>query len=200
MNTLLSGTPSLRRSSGFSLVEVLVSIVILSFGLLGMVGLQAAALRTNRDARLQSSAIVLAREMAEMMRGNKDIALALNNPYLIAQQSHPLFAATPLYCLSVGSTCASPTETAQAEVTDWLTRVDAELPGATVAICPDAAPYDTNGLPQWACSPSAAAGTTITDPIVIKIGWSRASTKAGTANDEATLPSVVLAVTPGNSQ
>lgn len=60
-----------RTSRGFSLVEVLVAIVVLSFGLLGMVGMQAFALQANREARLQGQAAVLARELAEMMRGNK---------------------------------------------------------------------------------------------------------------------------------
>jgi type IV pilus assembly protein PilV len=190
-----------RRSAGFSLIEVLVSILVLSFGLLGMVGLQAAALKTNRDARLQSSAIVLAREMAEMMRGNKQVALTPANPYIVAQVSHPLVAVVPQYCLAVGSACADSTQTAQAEVTDWLARVDAELPGAVVAICADTQPYDpASGLPVWTCTPSAGApGATITDPIVIKIGWSRMATQDGTANDEATRPSVILSVTPGNS-
>ena len=67
---------------GFSLIEVLISIIILSFGLLGMVGLQAAALQANRDARLQSVATTLGRELAEKMRGNKAVAVLLANPYL----------------------------------------------------------------------------------------------------------------------
>ena len=50
------------------MVEVLVAIVILSFGLLGVVGLQAAAIKNTRDARQQSVAVVLARELADMMR------------------------------------------------------------------------------------------------------------------------------------
>ena len=60
-----------QKTSGFTLLEVLVSIVVLSFGLLGMVGLQAASLQANRDARLQSTAVVLARELAEMMRATR---------------------------------------------------------------------------------------------------------------------------------
>jgi type IV pilus assembly protein PilV len=79
-----------HRSQGFSLLEVLISMVILSFGLLGMVGLQAAALQANRQARIQASAGSLARELAEMMRGNKDVGLlTAGNPYL-GQYSHPM--------------------------------------------------------------------------------------------------------------
>ena len=86
-----------RHSTGFSLVEVLVSIVVLSFGMLAMVGLQASALQSNREARMQSTATSLARELAEKMRGNHDVAIltvAANNPYL-GDFSHPMAATTP---------------------------------------------------------------------------------------------------------
>ena len=67
-------TPSrgarMQRAAGFSMVEVLVSIVVLSFGMLGMVGLQASALKFGRDSRQQSTAVGLARELAEMMSAN----------------------------------------------------------------------------------------------------------------------------------
>lgn len=191
------------KASGFSLVEVLVSIVVLSFGLLGMVGMQTAALQSNRESRSQSVAVSLAREAAEMMRGNKNIGIkdtAADNPYLGTFSnpagSTPLAPTTPKYCLSVGSAvCADTTEIATAEMTDWLTRVDSELPGARVTICFDSAPFDTNGIPQWACT----AGTDAI--VVIKIGWTRGSTNRGatgsSAFEKATVPSVVLPVTPG---
>ena len=62
---------SLRNCAqkGFSLIEILVSIVILSFGLLGIVGLQASSMKANREARLQSTGVKLAEEIAELIRG-----------------------------------------------------------------------------------------------------------------------------------
>lgn len=93
-----------RATGGFTLVEVLVSIVVLSFGMLGIVGVQAFALQSNREARLQSQAVNLARELAEMMRGNNQIGIksaAADNPYLLAATS-PLAVATPSYCLQIG--------------------------------------------------------------------------------------------------
>lgn len=194
-----------RQSGGFSLIEVLVSIVVLSFGLLGMVGMQAAALHANREARLQSSGIVLARELADMIRGNKTIGiLQTNNPYLIAAQS-PLTPTTASYCLnaSASSGCTSATDVANAEMTEWLARVDAELPGAVVVSCFDTTAYNsTTGVPQWNCT--EPTGTTVA-PIVIKIGWTKGTTnKSATgaaaldrATDDGSAPSVVLQVTAG---
>ena len=179
------------------MIEVLVSIVVLSFGLLGMVGMQAAALQANREARLQSAATVLARELADMIRGNKDIGiLTSGNPYLGSFTS-PLTAATPTYCLNVGSSCTSTTDVANAQMTEWLARVDAELPSARVTICFDTAPYDANGLPQWTCTAAANA------MMVVKIGWTTSSTNksltGSSAIDQAARPSIVLPVTAGNS-
>ena len=205
---LLQASRSLHgknKDFGFSLVEVLVSIVVLSFGLLGMVGMQAAALKSNREARLQSSAVVLARELADMMRSNSSegvLTAANGNPYLGSFNSVPLAATTPTYCLNVaaGTTaCAAPPshDIGNAQMTEWLARVDAELPGARVNVCFDTAPFDANGLPQWACT----AGTD--GVIVIKIGWTISSTNrtltGAFALERATRPSVVIPVTAGSS-
>ena len=189
------------RSTGFSLLEVLISIIILSFGLLGMVGLQAAALQANRDARLQSTASSLARELAEIMRGNKDIALlTASNPYL-GDFTTPVTPATASYCLNVatGTTaCTNRAAIANAQMTEWLSRVGGELPGARVRVCVDSAPFDASGIPQWNCT---AAGTGA--PMVIKVGWTRGSTNRSTSGaaalDRATTPAIILPITPGNS-
>jgi type IV pilus assembly protein PilV len=200
--------PSARRintASGFSLIEVLVSIVVLSFVLLGMVGMQTAALQANREARYQSAALFFGRELAEMIRGDKveGIKPTATNPYL-GTFSFPLTHVTASYCLSVatGTTACGAgsvpvtTDIANAEMTDWLSRVNYDLPSAKVVICYDDAPFDANGLPQWACS---GAGSIM----VIKIGWTRGSTdrsKTGAAAlARATVPSVVLPVTAGIS-
>jgi type IV pilus assembly protein PilV len=189
---------------GFSLVEVLVAIVILSFGLLGTVGIQAFALQATRDARLQAQAAVFARELAEMMRGNKETAVktaAADNPYLVSSMS----MASPSYCSSVGNAsagCSTAANVASAEMTDWLARVAAELPGARVTVCFDGAPYDSNGLPQWSCTATGA------DEIAfVKIGWTRASTdrtKTESAafertSDSDSRPYIIFPVTSGNA-
>ena len=195
-----------RRVAGFTLIEVLVAIVVLSFGLLGMVGLQAASLQANRDARLQSTAILLARELAEMMRGNKDVAIRTsNNPYLGEFAIGALVPPTTSSCLNVGATpCAAKEDVARAQLTEWLGRVNDQLPGARVSICADAAPFGAAGLPVWACSaPTAGAAP---NGVVIKIGWTRPSFRRATSASDADalkyadVPSVIIPVTPGSPQ
>jgi type IV pilus assembly protein PilV len=195
---------SLRRSRGFSLLEVLISMLILSFGLLGMVGLQAAALQANRQARIQATAGSLAHELAEMMRGNKDVGLlttAAANPYLGNYSVFIPLPTNPSYCLNVdpaATRCSNATEIAKAQMTEWLTRVRAELPDAYVEVCVDSAPFNATGMPRFGCNNTGAGA-----PIVIKMGWSQASTdrskKGASAVKAGSVPSLVLPVTPGNS-
>lgn len=59
-----------KRISGISMVEVLVAIVVLSFGLLGLAGLQADGLRSNNNAYMKSQATLLAYDMLDRMRAN----------------------------------------------------------------------------------------------------------------------------------
>ena len=80
---------------GFSLVEVLVTIVILSIGMLGSAGMQTAALQANSQTRYQVVAAALASELAEVMRGNHRVALSTEpatNPYLIDYSTGALAA------------------------------------------------------------------------------------------------------------
>ena len=184
MNTTLRARSS-SRHRGVTMIESLVAIVVLSFGMLGVVGLQAAALQSNKEARFQASAVRLARELGEMMRGNKDVAEKLRwltlgglevaataaaNPYLV--EFSGTLPTTTVECFTTA--CASGLDVASFQIREWLSRVDTELPGARVSVCIDDAPFDAGGLPQWACS--AAGGTT-----VVKIGWTQLSTDRGAA-------------------
>ncbi|MDI3381098.1 type IV pilus modification protein PilV [Xenophilus aerolatus] len=57
--------PSIAQ--GFALLEVLVSILLLSFGILGIVGLQARAINFSVDAEDRNRAALLANEVATDM-------------------------------------------------------------------------------------------------------------------------------------
>lgn len=191
--------PRLRAVQGFTLLEVLVSILVLSLGVLGAVGLQAMALQSNSDARMQSSAVRYARELGELMRGNPAVARQAGagaNPYLFdSTGGAPASAAD---CRAAA--CATGSDIAGFQVADWWRRVDGELPGARASVCFDATPYDAQGLPRWACSGGGGVA-------VVKIGWVRHTTDGGSPAaaasaaaglDMATRPSVVLPVIAGN--
>ncbi len=59
-----------NRQKGTTLLEVLVSVLVLSIGLLGVAGLQTYGLRYNQSAYLRSQATILAYDMVDRMRSN----------------------------------------------------------------------------------------------------------------------------------
>lgn len=61
---------ALRENSGFTLLEVLIAVVVLSIGLLGLAGLQTTGLRNNQDAYARTVATTLANDMADRIRAN----------------------------------------------------------------------------------------------------------------------------------
>jgi type IV pilus assembly protein PilV len=61
---------------GFSLLEVLVAVLVLSIGLLGLAGLYAVGLRSVDSANLRTQATILAEDMLERMRANREAATA----------------------------------------------------------------------------------------------------------------------------
>jgi len=62
--------PKRNRQSGFSMVEVLVALVVLSVGMLGIAGLYVTTLRASNGAIYRSLAVNLAADMADRIRAN----------------------------------------------------------------------------------------------------------------------------------
>jgi type IV pilus assembly protein PilV len=63
-----------QLARGFTLIEVLVTLVILTFGLLGIAGLMAKGQRIAFEAYQRQQAVALASDMAERIRGNRLLA------------------------------------------------------------------------------------------------------------------------------
>src|SRR5690606_22543791 len=67
----LSSTLSERTSRGMTLVEILVTVVLISVGLLGIAALQLTTLRSNQEALIRSQASELANNILDRMRANQ---------------------------------------------------------------------------------------------------------------------------------
>lgn len=63
--------PPLCSQTGFSMLEVLITIIILAFGLLGLGGLQARIQSTETEAFQRSQAILLVQDMANRISANR---------------------------------------------------------------------------------------------------------------------------------
>lgn len=146
-----------NRQSGFTLIEILVAVLILSLGLLGLAGLQAASLRANHSAYLRSQATQLAYDMADRMRANMAGVVAYNDPTL-----------TPTPSCYTATGCSA-TALASDDASRWTADLQALLPaGSAGVVCIDGTPMD--GSPSaYACDNAGASSAA--PNYVVKIWW-----------------------------
>ncbi len=64
------------RHKGFTLVEVLVALVVMSVGMLGIAALYLEGLRAGRTALYRTTAVNLAADMADRIRANRNAGIA----------------------------------------------------------------------------------------------------------------------------
>lgn len=103
-------------TKGFTLIETLVALTVLSIGLLGLASLQVQALRYNTDAYLRTQATTLAYDILDRMRANN--TGAASGSYV----SSAVPTATPKDCDSVACTSA---ELAVYDLNRWYTALNA---------------------------------------------------------------------------
>lgn len=63
-------SPDRRRHSGATLLEALVTLLVVSFGLLGIAGLLLSGIRANAVSNYRSTAMLRAYEISDRMRSN----------------------------------------------------------------------------------------------------------------------------------
>lgn len=146
---------------GFTMLEVMIAIVVVSFGLLGLAGLQAFALKNNQNAALRSLATVLAGDMIDRMKANFQGVIA-------GEYDKPNIAdyTTPVPGCNTTAGC-TPANLAQNDRYEWAQRVAASLPGGVGLVCLDSTP-DTPPNPTPASPGCDGTGATV---YVVKIFW-----------------------------
>ena len=100
---------------GFTLLEVLIALLILSIGLLGLAALQTTSLRSNEMASMRTAATHLAYDITDRMRAN------------------PTGVANDEYQLTAGTPPTTPASVAENDLVEWNTEVT-RLPGGRASI------------------------------------------------------------------
>ena len=138
---------------GFTLLEVLIAIVVLSIGLLGLAGLQAAGLRNNNSAYMRTVATQQISDMADRIRANP-AGRATGNYNAIAGIPAPVTT-----CLTTGVGCG-PGPMAQHDAFEWNTANANLLPTGQGTVVPDAAaPNRFIITVRWDDARTGAVGT-----------------------------------------
>ncbi len=122
---------SQKSQMGAGLIEVLVAILLLGVGLLGLAGLQTQSLKYNNEAYLRSRATILAQDMADRLRANRDVAITNTSLYTFKLTDTPGSNLT----LCDSSNC-SPQQLAQYDFAQWRGEISADLPDGKGALEP----------------------------------------------------------------
>ncbi len=70
----LSRTLAKSKQSGVGLIEVLIAVLVLCFGMLGLAGLQLFSLRSNQSAHERGMAVVQTHSIVDAMRADRTAA------------------------------------------------------------------------------------------------------------------------------
>lgn len=124
---------SITRQRGAGLIEALVAILILSIGLLGMIGMQTAALKHEQTGWARSALATDISNLAERIRANANAqanAYAFANTYSAERTSieaDSTYLTPSKNCRSVSCT---EVELAAYDLLVWRQNLDQQLPGA----------------------------------------------------------------------
>ncbi|MBB2496767.1 type IV pilus modification protein PilV [Pseudomonas sp. UL070] len=166
-----------RGALGFSLVEVMVSLLVTCVGVLGMFALQGRSIQYTQSAVNHNQAILLADNLLELMRSNPEGALT-DNLFSVASTYYKAPGASFATGSSTLSACLSRSRStggsavASADMDCWQQDVRNLLPvsdtllKASFTVCP-------SSLPEHCTTASSSV-------VMIQIAW---SDKAGECPD-----------------
>ncbi len=121
----------MKYQYGFNLIEILVSVLILSTGLLGLVGLQAKGLRDNISAYHTQQATQFAYNIIDRMRINRVNAnLQMNSIYI---SKKPVDAKEKPNCFNKNFGCTTE-EMAENDVYEWYQGLNNVFPNGQGSI------------------------------------------------------------------
>lgn len=111
----------LARNSGFTLVEVLIALIVMSVGMLGIAGLYVHSMQAGRTSLLHHNAVTLAGDVADRIRANPRAAAAYAG---VGADNN---------CIAGGIDC-TPAQMAASDIFLWDLQAADTMPTGTVTI------------------------------------------------------------------
>jgi type IV pilus assembly protein PilV len=154
--------------AGFTLLEVLVAVLVLSFGLLGIAGLLLSTMQNNTIAAQRTTATFLAQDISDRIRQNINATKPFGTDNVTGKTVYYLNSVgADLNCYGAAPTgaCSNPQDVAARDLFVWNALIKNSLPGGEGVICRDLTPDDGYRFSFPQCD------NLVTSPWVIKIFW-----------------------------
>jgi len=131
------------RWPGFSLIEVLVALLVLSIGLLGLAALQTTGLAFNHQSYERTQAVLQGYDIIDRMRANKSETGGIIN----ATYDSVALGNLPTVSVDCASASCTGTQLAAYDIYQWNAANASILAEGKGAICKGAFTNDANGYP-----------------------------------------------------
>jgi type IV pilus assembly protein PilV len=105
-----------RQQAGFNLIEAMVSLVVISVGMIGIASLYGQGLRASSTALFRTQAVNLVADMGDRIRMNREGGAAYGG------------AAANNSCTPAGGATCTPAQMAAHDLFEWNARILALLP------------------------------------------------------------------------
>ncbi len=141
-----ANNPKMRTlQAGMGLIEVLVSIILLSSVLLGAVALQFATAKEQRSAQFTNRAALLANEIAERMRANRTAmantgGVITTKPYVTADTEASVSSAMTAAATTtpspncMGANVCDAAQVAAYDLDAWWKNIRTQMPSDSVGV------------------------------------------------------------------
>jgi type IV pilus assembly protein PilV len=166
-------SPSLSKQKGVTLMESLVALVVLAFGVMGLLGLQLRTMTNNQNANHMATAARLADNLFEAINTNPNASQASNTTYNINAPTSPVqwgwlanyanaWGNLPAVGTNCDTTFCTAAQKATWDVNRWKQSIRQSLPNGEAVV-------QLGSIPRQ---------------VVVIVGW-RANEQAGTDNPTA---------------
>ena len=127
----------LKKTTGFTLLEVMISMVIFSVGMLGLAGIQAIALKNNNTAYMRTIAMQQAYNMTDLLRSSTDFDGVVDSTFNTITSA---LGTAPTACfVDNNTTTCTTTQIAASDIYHWKNRMQSEMPSGRGKVTFDAA-------------------------------------------------------------
>ena len=118
-------TDSNKNQKGFTLLEVMISLVIFSIGMLGLAGIQATSIQSNNIAYMRTLAMQSAYDMADTLRASADFNNSVDSAF---DNVTTTLGSAPTACQNSTTPTCTTSQMAAFEIYHWKFNLADQLP------------------------------------------------------------------------